>query len=390
MLTPSQSQPIHGHAFLDKSKRPGLSRALVISKYPKFRAEIVSSLKGGFIVEYFSSTDAAILPMKMGAPPGVIVMDYDLLVSQSREFMRTKLEIARLREIPILVTGKVDQNQFNETVRLACRVQYLRRPFLRSQLLDEANFLVNSPIEDCWKKLPKRQKRALQNTASNFRSIARRVKKGHPLNMTDTKESCLPLMEEVLDGNAADLIENVKGHHNHTFVHSLKVATLLSLLGNAIGIKNQELLTVTVGGMLMDVGKLATSQELLNMPETLDQAQMKELQKHVLYSHNILKRTDNIPEGVTIIAEQHHEKVDGSGYPRGLKGKDLNELARLSCIADIFCALTDERPYKPAFTVEQSLKVLDKMESQLDPFLLALFKEIVKVALGEDQKANVH
>jgi len=383
MLSPAHPQPTYGHAFFDKSKRPGPTRILVVSKYPKFRAEIVSTLQTVFAVDYFSTTAAALEVLRSGARLGLIVIDYRLIVSQSRDFLKEKFENEHLREVPIIVTGRVDEKKFNETVRQTCRVSYLRRPFLASQIKDEAARLVDGPIEDHWKTLPSRRKLALKSSVASFRDTAKRVKKGMPLNMAETKESCVPLMEEVLDGHAAELIENVKDHHNHAYVHSLKVATLLSLLGNAIGIKGHELLTITAGGLLMDVGKLATPEEILNSPETLTAYQWKELKKHVVHSHNILMKTDNVSEGVKVIAEQHHEKLDGSGYPRGLKGKDLNELARLSAIADIFCALTDQRVYKPRFSFDSSIKVLDKMEGQLDPFLLTLFKEIVRSAFKQ-------
>lgn len=387
MLSPAQTHPVIGHAFLDKAKRPGLTRALVISKYPKFRAEIVSALEANFVVDYYTTTDAALVTLKQGKTPGLIVMDYRQIVSHSRDFLQKKSQTERLRDVPIIVTGRVDEQKFNETVRQTCRVFYLRRPFLKSQLRDAASRLVDGPVEDNWKLLPKRQKEALMSSVATFRDTAHRVQKGQPLNMAEMKETCVPLMEEVLEGNAAQLIEGVKGHYNYAYVHSLKVATLLSLLGNAIGIKDRELLTITAGGMLMDVGKLATPQDILNSPDTLDEAQWKELKKHVYHSHNILKNTENVSEGVKVIAEQHHEKLDGSGYPRGLKGKDLNELARLSAIADIYCALSDVRPYKPGFSFDQSIKVLEKMEGQIDPFLLTLFKEIVKIAF---QKKTVH
>lgn len=386
MLSPTSAPVTYGHAALDKSKRPGLVRALVICRSEKFRTEVVSSLKTAFEVDFYSSTEAAIPALRGAVTPGLIVMDYNLMIGHSREFMKIKLQEEHLQEVPILITGTVDQEQFIHTVRLVCRVNYLQRPFLKSQLRDAATRLVSGPVEDRWKKLPERQKQALQQTATNFRAIEQRVKKGQGLNMTDTKESCTPLMEEVLDGNGATLMENVKDHHNHTYVHSLKVATLMTMLAKAIGIKGQELLTVTAGGMLMDVGKIATPQDVLNSPDNLDKDQMKEMKKHVFHTHNILDQSDGVQEGIKVVAEQHHEKLDGSGYPRGLKGKELNELARFSTISDIFCALTDKRPYKPAYSFEQSIRVLEKMEDQIDPFLLALFKEIVTLAY-EDQPA---
>ncbi len=388
MLTPTQTHATYGHASLDKSKRPGLVRAMVICASAKFRTEVVNSLQSVYEVDFYSSTEAALPALRRGVTPGVIVLDYRLMVSHSREFMKVKLQEEKLQDVPILLTGTVEEEEFQKTVRMACRVGYLQRPFLKSQLRDAACRLVDGPIEDRWKRLPERQKQALQNSASNFRTIEHKVKKGHPLNMCDNKESCAPLMDEVLDGNAKDLIANVQDHNNHTYVHSVKVATLMTLFGQAIGIKGDELLTITTGGMLMDVGKVATRQDLLNTPETLDKSQMKELKKHVLFSHNILEESENVGEGIKVIAEQHHEKLDGTGYPRGLKGKELNELARLSTISDIFCALTDKRPYKPAFSFEQSINVLEKMEGQIDPFLLALFKQVVSLAF--DKKATVH
>jgi HD-GYP domain-containing protein (c-di-GMP phosphodiesterase class II) len=383
MLLATQARAVPGHAFLDKARRPGLTHALVISEYSKFRAEIVSALSFNFSVDYYTTTQASMTALRQGKTPSVIVMDYRQMVTQSKEFLKEKSQSDRLRDVPIIVTGRVDEQTFNETVRQTCRVLYLRRPFMKSHLRDVAARLVDGPIEDNWKVLPKRQKEALMNSVASFRDTTKRVNKGMALNMIETKENCVPLMEEVLEGNAGELIANLKGHHNYAYVHSVKVATLLSLLGNAIGIKGKELLTITAGGLLIDVGKLATPQDVLNSPENLDHDQLKELKKHVFHSHSILKGTENVGEGVKIIAEQHHEKIDGSGYPRGLKGKELNELARLSAIADIFCALTDERPYKPSFTFEASIAILEKMEGQIDPFLLKLFKEIVKSAFAK-------
>ncbi|NVK19439.1 MAG: HD domain-containing protein [Methylocystaceae bacterium] len=348
----------------------------------------MSSLTNAYEVDFYSSTDAAIPALRGSVTPGLIVMDYNLMVRHSREFMKIKLQEEELQEIPILVTGTVDHDEFIHTVRMVCRVHYLQRPFLQSQLREAAAHLVSAPIEDRWKKLPARQKEALQQTAINFRAIEKKVRKGLGLNMEDTRESCTPLMEEVLDGNGAALMENVKGHHNHTYVHSVKVATLMTMLAKAIGIKGHELLTVTAAGMLMDVGKIATPQDVLNSPDNLDKDQMIEMKKHVYHTHDILEQSDGVTEGIKVVAEQHHEKLDGSGYPFGLKGKDLNELARFAAISDIFCALTDKRPYKPAYSFNQAIKVLEKMEDQIDPFLLALFKEIVLLAYAD--QSSVH
>jgi len=377
MLSPHVSQAKAGHAALDPSKRPGLERALVICKHTKFREQLVTALQGQYEVDYYASPTAAMGGLRAQKTPVLVVMDYDQVVFGSRDFMRLKMERPHLSDIPILVTGRVPEEKFKETVRMLCPVHYLRRPFMKSSLQEEAGKLTDRLLESSWQRLPERRRKALVNSLSAFRGITRRVRRGHPLNMHDTKESCHPLLSEVLDGDVGDLLENVKEHHNHTYVHSVKVATLMALMAHAIGIRGQELLTVAAGGLLMDIGKVVVSQDLLNSPEPLTQEQVEDLQKHVLHSIDILENSDSVTEGVRVVAEQHHEKLDGSGYPKGLTGRDLNELARLATIIDIFCALTDKRSYKPAYTCESSLKILDRMGGKLDPFLLALFKEIV-------------
>jgi len=377
MLSPHVSQAKAGHAALDPSKRPGLERALVICKHTKFREQLVTALQGQYEVDYYASPTAAMSGLRAQKTPVLVVMDYDQVVFGSRDFMRLKMERPQLSDIPILVTGRVPKEKFQETVRMLCPVHYLRRPFMKSNLQEEAGKLSNRILEASWGRLPKRRHNALVNSLSTFRGITRRVRRGHPLNMHDTKESCVPLLEEVLDGDVGELLKCVKDHHNHTYVHSVKVATLMALMAHAIGIRGQDLLTVAAGGLLMDVGKVAVSQDLLNSPDPLTREQVEDLQKHVLHSKNILENSDSVTEAVRVLAEQHHEKLDGSGYPKGMIGRDLNELARLATIIDIFCALTDKRSYKPAYTCESSLKVLEKMDGKLDPFLLALFKEIV-------------
>jgi HD-GYP domain-containing protein (c-di-GMP phosphodiesterase class II) len=84
-----------------------------------------------------------------------------------------------------------------------------------------------------------------------------------------------------------------------------------------------------------------------------------------------------------IIAGQHHEKIDGTGYPLGLAGSDLNQLARMATIIDIFSALTDRRVYKPPMEAEKALSIMNKMEGHVDMGFLAVFKEMLLDSVRE-------
>lgn len=100
------------------------------------------------------------------------------------------------------------------------------------------------------------------------------------------------------------------------------------------------------------------------------------MQNHVVESGVLLGNSEDIVKGAQIIAEQHHEKIDGTGYPLGLKGSQMNDLARMSSIVDIFGALTDARSYKPAFSAEKSFAILEDMGPSIDQNLLKVFKDI--------------
>ncbi len=150
----------------------------------------------------------------------------------------------------------------------------------------------------------------------------------------------------------------MQSHHNYTYVHSMRVATLLTLFAHGLGMKGDDLLIISTGGLLHDVGKLVTPEQILDKPGKLTDEEWPTMRDHVTKSSILLGESSDVTKGALIIAGQHHEKLDGTGYPKGLKGAELNELARMSVIVDIFGALTDQRSYKPAFPTDKAFGIL--------------------------------
>jgi HD-GYP domain-containing protein (c-di-GMP phosphodiesterase class II) len=117
---------------------------------------------------------------------------------------------------------------------------------------------------------------------------------------------------------------------------------------------------------------------VLNKQEALTQAEWKQVRNHVAVGQKLLQAMGAVGKGVEIIITQHHERLDGSGYPNGLRGPQLNELARMAGIIDVFCALTDRRPYKDALTAAAALDMMaTTMTEQLDGDLLPRFRDIL-------------
>ncbi|MDD2856791.1 MAG: HD domain-containing protein, partial [Desulfuromonadaceae bacterium] len=127
---------------------------------------------------------------------------------------------------------------------------------------------------------------------------------------------------------------------------------------------------------LHDVGKIGIPDRILLKPGKLDYDEFEIMKDHTVIGSKILQDAQHYPllEAGRIIAMQHHEKWDGSGYPLGLSGNDVNIFARIVSIVDVFDALTSERPYKKAFSIEKSREIMTgSMLPFFDPELLKIF-----------------
>jgi HD-GYP domain-containing protein (c-di-GMP phosphodiesterase class II) len=155
----------------------------------------------------------------------------------------------------------------------------------------------------------------------------------------------------------------------------MRAATFLCMFGQSIGVSGQDLKTLTTGGLLLDVGKSYIPYELLNKLGPLAPGEYNIIKDHVMYGVSFLNQIKGLPKGVSVIAEQHHEKIDGTGYPNNLTGIELNNLARMAAIVDVFCALTDRRTYKQAMEPDKALATMFAMEGHLDHRLLQFFSK---------------
>jgi len=156
-------------------------------------------------------------------------------------------------------------------------------------------------------------------------------------------------------------LTDIRSYHEQTFSHSTNVCILAVLAGISMGLGNEELQNLGIGALLHDVGKTDIKADLLNKPTHLTEKERLIVHEHAVIGFNILSSQDDVPTIAACIAFQHHERWNGSGYPRGLKEEDINPLARIVAVADIYEALLGDRPYRPCFTVQQAVKTLNRL-----------------------------
>jgi putative nucleotidyltransferase with HDIG domain len=278
----------------------------------------------------------------------------------------------------IIVTSRA-----NEAALVASAIEWgadaaLSKPYRQSALIGTISSLRNRTIERRWDDLPATQRAALRGTVDVFNSLADTIATGIPPSFSHVTDACQPLVTAINNNEYRDVLSAVNNYDNYTYVHSLRVATILTLFGRTCGLDNAALLALASGGLLHDVGKLAIPQAILNKPGALDGKEITLMKTHVTEAARILKSVPAIPPTVLTIVEQHHEKLDGTGYPNGLQGAELNELARMAAVADVFSAMTDHRIYRPAMTAEKAIAIMSgDMQRQIDQQLLRVFRTIL-------------
>jgi len=309
--------------------------------------------------------------------PAAVIIDETLpprggasLVAKIRKYEKTK-------STPLVFIADIEHAEVIAESTSYDNVVLVERPYTFDDIRVAISKAVNASIEAKWEDIEPTQKAALSNTLNSFNAIADLIQAGQPIPYEDVRESCTPLVEAVQNNNFKSILSGVSEHDNYTYVHSLRVATFLSLFGSVLGIEGDDLTTLSTGGLLHDVGKMHIPHDVLNKPGKLTDEEFVIMKSHVNCTVDFLEETSELPRGVLIVAGQHHEKLDGTGYPYGIEGKKLNELARMASIIDIFSAITDRRVYKDPVPPEQALKIMINMKDQLDQTLLSVFREML-------------
>lgn len=193
------------------------------------------------------------------------------------------------------------------------------------------------------------------------------------LNRLDPAMACETLDTQGLLDFSAVFSHIIDFRSRFTATHSRGVAACARKLGELSGFTEEEQLEIYLAGLLHDIGKLAISSEILEKPAGLSEDEFHRMKTHPERTAEVLGEIPGL-ERVNRWASQHHERVDGSGYPHGLKGPELEIGSRIMAVADIFTALSEDRPYRSGMTEEQTRSVLTELceTGALDPIVANL------------------
>jgi HD-GYP domain-containing protein (c-di-GMP phosphodiesterase class II) len=179
------------------------------------------------------------------------------------------------------------------------------------------------------------------------------------------------------DATPRDLCK-VLYHDYYTFTHSTNVSVYCVMLAKQLGANEQELQAVAAGGLLHDLGKLGIAEKILLKPGRLTDEEFGVIKRHPTIGFANLCKREDLSFGQLMMVYQHHECPDGSGYPVGCVDREIHDWARICAVADVFEALTSNRPYRSRLPISEALSIMDRYSGGgLDAEVLQCWKTII-------------
>ena len=193
-------------------------------------------------------------------------------------------------------------------------------------------------------------------------------------------DAAAPLVEEISNSvlrNPGALISlaRLKTADDYTYMHSVAVCALMIALARQLGLDEQQTREAGMAGLLHDLGKAMIPNEILNKPGKLTDEEFAIVKTHPAEGHKLLLEGKGISEITKDVCLHHHEKVDGSGYPKGQNSETMSLFAKMGAVCDVYDAITSTRPYKAGWDPAESIKRMAEWKGHFDP---AVFQAFVK------------
>lgn len=224
--------------------------------------------------------------------------------------------------------------------------------------------------------------------------------------MRDFKEAPLQELKELADHSIFPMLESIgvinhlqmiREQSDYTFQHSVNVSVICGMLGKWLGYTGVQLTDLVLTGLLHDIGKTQIPMEILNKPDALSVEETEIMKKHTLLGYQMIKDNENLSSDVIYGVLQHHERMDGSGYPFKVAGDRWHPYARIVAIADTYAAMTSQRVYQDKDTPFDVVETMNgEMFDKLDPQICTVFLNNVRnyfvgnvVKLSDGRRAEV-
>jgi len=193
------------------------------------------------------------------------------------------------------------------------------------------------------------------------------------------------LIDEILESSNTEIsMIDIKSINDYQYSHSVSVSVLSLIIGTELGLSIKELEDLAYGALLIDIGCKWIDPDLLSSDGKISNQEMENIRDHVNVGYEYITNNTSFNAHVKSIIMHHHERIDGSGYPKGLKGDEIHPLAKIVMIADVYDALTSDRPYRKAYNQHEAIEyILAHASSKFDFEIAQIFaRKVIPFPVG--------
>jgi putative nucleotidyltransferase with HDIG domain len=338
----------------------------------------------------------------MPRPELIVVTDDQGRLSLPKAMARSAVQIidwrdigglSSIREGPVLISVdlhdiakvKLIKDNLPDRTRTQCRIIAVDRGNHWSRVQANglgASVVLNRPLNiqelnEClqryaWQEQPEpgSKEEALRREPGGFSIVSAAVALDRlfraftcrgPLDLASVEEASDHIMDAICDVGLGRWLGVVRRYHEGTFQHCLLVTGVLSAFGHRTGMRRTDVLTLTIVGLLHDIGKVQVPIHILDKPGKLTEEEFKLMKRHPTAGYEYLRNQGVVDSETLRAVRHHHEYLDGSGYPDGLPAQKIDDLIRITTVCDVYGALMERRTYKAPTSSETALDILMNM-----------------------------
>jgi putative nucleotidyltransferase with HDIG domain len=344
------------------------ARLLIADDDVAVRSVLTDFLSADYECEAVGSAEGALALLESG--------EYQIVLSDiSMEGMSGLELIPRVRDLSpdtlvIMVSGSQDIETAVEALR-AGAFDYIVKPFD----LEHLQFAVRRALE---------HQRLLAAKRGYETYLERMIEQ-----RTEELDSALRSCENAYRMTLKALVAALETRDSETHGHSERVVNFSLRLGQELGLDAEQMRSLEFGSLLHDIGKIGVPDAILRKPAKLTEEEWVRMREHPLHGQKILRGIEFL-EGAAKVVAQHHEKWDGTGYPLGLRGAQIDLNARIFAVADAFDAITSDRVYRAGRSYDEALAELDAFAArQFDPRIVEAFRRVPREEWDEIRRLSL-
>ena len=318
------------------------------------------------------------IPETPGEASGIIV-DINLRSAETVQRVRNKLRASAYEAVPRLFVLADSLHHGAMQAWALGATDTIARPFDARGVLQRIRAAFPDPYDVDFSASGKALTRGVEAAHAVMVKIFEKLPAGEPLTFNDVMQAENAILKAIKRSSLRDWLATVGRHHNNSYRHCLFVTGFAVAFAQHLGLRDEDQRRLTRAALVHDVGKAFTPVAILDKPGKLTDAEMDEIRKHPRQGFEALIGQGSFPREMLDVVLHHHEFLDGTGYPDGLKGDEISDIVRLMTIVDIHAALVERRAYRMPFTHAKAFEMMEQMGDKLDQQLLQAFRP---VALG--------